>query len=50
MAMKEKLIVGAVVFLLVSWFALEAVAAIILPLQFAALPLPASCSLVVTPS
>jgi hypothetical protein len=30
MAMKEKLIVGAIVLLLVSWFALDAVAEIIL--------------------
>ena len=29
MAMREKLIVGAIVFLLVSWFALDAVAEII---------------------
>jgi len=42
--MKEKLIFGAIVFLLVSWFALDAVAAIILPLEFAALPVPASCT------
>jgi len=39
--MKEKLILGAIVLLLASWFALDAVAAIILPLRFAALPLPA---------
>ena len=30
MAMKKKLILGAIVLLLVSWFALDAVAAIIL--------------------
>ena len=42
--MKEKLIVGTVVFLLASWFALDAVAEIILPLEFAALPLPVSCT------
>jgi hypothetical protein len=30
MAMKEKLILGAIVLLLVSWFALDAVAEIIL--------------------
>jgi len=42
--MKEKLIFGAIVFLLVGWFALDAVAAIILPLEFAALPVPASCT------
>jgi len=30
MAMKEKMIVGAIVLLLVSWFALDAVAEIIL--------------------
>jgi len=44
MAMKEKLIFGAIVFLLASWFALDAVAAIILPLEFTALPMPASCT------
>jgi len=42
--MKEKLIVGAVVLFLATWFALDAVAAIVLPLEFAALPLPASCT------
>jgi len=40
--MKEKLILGAIVLLLVSWLALDAVATIILPLRFAALPLAAS--------
>jgi hypothetical protein len=40
--MKEKLILSAIVLLFASWFALDAVAAIILPLRFAALPLPAS--------
>jgi hypothetical protein len=33
MAMKESLILGAIVLLLVSWFALDAVAEIILPLK-----------------
>ena len=33
MAMKEKLILCTIVLLLVSWFALDAVAAIILPLR-----------------
>jgi len=40
--MKEKLILGAIVLILASWLALDAVATIILPLRFAALPLPAS--------
>ena len=54
--MKEKLILGAIVLLLVSWLALDAVVAeIILPLRFAALPLAASSTcpmraLCVTPS
>jgi hypothetical protein len=42
MAMKEKLILGAIVLLLATWFALDAIATIILPLRFAALPLPSS--------
>jgi hypothetical protein len=33
MAMKEKLILGAIVLLLVSWLALDAVAEIILPFE-----------------
>ena len=53
--MKEKMILGAIVLLLVSWLALDAVAEIILPLRFAALPLAASSTcpmraLCVTPS
>ena len=40
--MKEKLMLGAIVLFLATWFALDAVAEIILPLEFAALPLPAS--------
>ena len=40
--MKERLILGAIVLLLATWFALDAIATIILPLRFAALPLPSS--------
>jgi len=38
--MKEKLILGAIVLLLATWFALDAIATIILPLRFALCPCP----------
>ena len=40
--MKEKLILDAIVLLLATWFALDAVATVILPLRLAALPLPSA--------